>query len=155
MYFEILKIAAQILISIGAAFLAARLATSRYRSEKVWDQKMLAYSELIESLHRMKWPISEHLTASLEGRELSDEASDEQWADYRAARKDVSKVAEKSSFIVSHEVVDVIADLESGRSKARTSQHWIEHLEIEWNAVDECIDKVKKIGNQDLKVKNA
>ncbi|MEK2117901.1 hypothetical protein WOB77_23030 [Vibrio parahaemolyticus] len=43
MYIEIIKIAAQILVSIGAAFLAARLATSRYRSEKVWDQKMLAY----------------------------------------------------------------------------------------------------------------
>ncbi|HCE1578081.1 TPA: hypothetical protein NJ390_004677 [Vibrio parahaemolyticus] len=103
----------------------------------------------------MKWPVSEHLTASLEGRELSDEASEELWADYRAARKDVSKVAEKSSFIVLHEVVDAIADLESGRSKARTSQYWIEHLDIELNAIDKCIEKVKRVGKKDLKVKNA
>lgn len=152
MYIEILKFVAQILISVGAAFLAARLATSRYRSEKIWDQKMLAYSELIESLHRMKWPISEHLTASLEGRELSDEASEELWTDYRAARKEVSKVAEKSSFIVVHEVVDAIADLERCRSQARTSQYWVEHLEIEWDAINKCINIVKRLGNKDLKI---
>ncbi len=152
---EIIKISAQIIISVGAAFLAAYLATSRYRKEKVWEQKMFAYSELIDSLHRMKWPVSEHLTASLEGRELSDEVSEELWADYRKARKDVYKIAERSSFIVSHEVVDAIANLENGRSEARTSVHWQEHLDIELYAINDCLKVVKKIGNRELRIKNA
>ncbi|HHX8279498.1 TPA: hypothetical protein ACVOZE_002745 [Vibrio diabolicus] len=138
---EIIKISAQILISVGAAFLAAYLATSRYRKEKVWEQKMFAYSE--------------HLTASLEGRELSDEVSEELWADYRKARKDVYKIAERSSFIVSHEVVDAIANLENGRSEARTSVHWQEHLDIELYAINDCLKVVKKIGNKELRIKNA
>lgn len=152
---EVLKILAQIVISFLMAFLAAKLATNRYRKDKVWDQKMLAYSQLIEALHEMKWPLSEHQVASLEGRELSDDISTIHWDNFRKARKDVYKIAESSSFIVSEQVQDAIANLEVGRTESNRSEHWQEALDVELYAINKCIEKVKKIASDDLNVKNS
>ena len=52
----------QILLSIGAAFLGAWLASRRFRNERWWEKEIYkAYSELVEALHNMSVPSSETL----------------------------------------------------------------------------------------------
>ena len=96
MNLEILKMIIQILLSIGAAFLGAWLASRRFRNERWWEKKSEAYSELVEALHNMRWPSSEHFDAGLEHRELSEEYSQELWKEFRKARKIVWKITESS-----------------------------------------------------------
>ena len=82
---ELLKLLLQILISGGAALLGARLAAKRFREDRWWEIKMKAYSDLIEALHVMKWPASEHLDAEYEKRKIPEEENQKLWAEFREA----------------------------------------------------------------------
>ncbi len=151
---EVTKYIFQILITVSGAFLAAWLATKRYRSDKLWDKKETTYSELINALHQMKWPASQHIDADREQRKISDEESEKFWFDFKIARKNVCRIAESSSFTVSSDVLTAIGQLENELNTARNVNSWSEHIHLEYSAVDKCIKKIKKIGITDLGIKN-
>ncbi|WP_010322834.1 hypothetical protein [Marinobacterium stanieri] len=153
MSLEILKILIQILLSVGAAFLGAWLASRRFRNERWWEKKSEAYSELVEALHNMRWPSSEHFDAGLEHRELSDKYSKELWEDFRRARKNVWKITDSSSFLISSEVLKAVQEMEQGLSNSRNADTWFEHLDEQSTAIDICIEKVKNIGVKELGIK--
>lgn len=154
MNIEILKILVQILLSVGAAFLGAWLASRRFRNERWWEKKSEAYSELVEALHNMRWPSSEHIDANIEHRDLSDEYSQELWQKFREARKNVWKIAESSSFLISSEVLEAVQEMERGLSNARNAGSWFEHIDDQGYAIDNCLKKVKYIGSRELGIKN-
>ncbi|MCW8865909.1 MAG: hypothetical protein OQK22_13530 [Colwellia sp.] len=151
---EVAKLIVQIIISVGAAFLAAWLANRRFRNEKWWERKADAYANLIEALHDMKWPSGEHFDAEIEHRKLSKEYSEDLWAEFKEARRNIWRIAETSSFVVSSEVLVAVQDMEKALSKARNADSWFEHLDEQWGAVDDCIKKIKEIGKKELSIKN-
>ncbi|MEH6555897.1 hypothetical protein [Pseudoalteromonas tetraodonis] len=155
MNIEVLKILIQILLSVGAAFLGAWLASRRFRNEYWWQKKSVAYSELVEALHNMRWPSSEHIEAGVEHRDLSDEYSQELWQEFRKARKVVWKITESSSFLISSEVLKAVQKMERGLSNARNADSWFEHLDEQEYAIDSCLEKVKEIGTKELDIKKS
>ncbi|QYJ97088.1 hypothetical protein K0J45_16480 [Shewanella alkalitolerans] len=155
MSLELLKILIQILLSIGAAFLGAWLASRRFRNERWWEKKSEAYSELVEALHSMRWPSSEHFDAGIEHRELSEEYNQELWEEFKRARKIVWKITDSSSFLISSEVLKVVQEMERGLSNSRNANTWFEHLDEQGAAIDTCIEKVKNIGVKELGIKRA
>jgi hypothetical protein len=140
-------------ISIGGAFLAAYLATKNFRSEKWWEKKVDAYTGLIEALHTMKLPASEHLDAEYESRVISEEDSNRMWEEYKEAHRHVWQVADSSTFLVSEEVVKAVQDMERDLTSAKNTQSWIDHLEEEYDAIDKCLLRIKEIGKIDLGIK--
>ena len=152
---EVIKLIIQVSMSVGAAFLAAWLATNRYRKDQWWQKKMEAYSELVEALQKMKWPPSEHFDYAFEQRTIDEEYSQELWDDFKSARRNVWRIAEKSSFLLSPEVLKTVQEMENGLSKARNADSWVEHLNDQYASIQACIEKVKEIGAKELGVKNA
>lgn len=150
---EITKLIVQVLISAGAAFLAAWLAAKRFRQDKWWQLKLEAYSELVEALHKMKWPPSEHFDAALERREINDEDSQELWDEFKKARRNVWRLAEGSSFLISSDVMKSVQEMERGLSDARNAHTWEEHLDEQYASVQKCLDRVKYIGAKELGIK--
>ncbi len=155
MAMEILKLIFQVSISIGAAFLAAWLAAKRFREDKLWEKKMEAYSELVDALHKMKFPPSEHFDAAVEGREINKDYSQELWDEFKVARRNVLRIAESSSLLLSHEVMSVVQEMETGLSKARNAHTWGEHLDEQYGSIQGCLKNVKEIGGRELGVKLA
>ncbi|WP_309044217.1 hypothetical protein [Marinobacter sediminicola] len=155
MNLEILKIFIQILLSVAAAFLGAWLASRRFRNERWWEKKSEAYSELVEALHDMRWPSSEHFDAGIEHRDLPEEYSQELWQEFRKARKVVWKITESSSFLISSDVLKAVQEMERGLSSARNADSWVEHLDEQGDAIDTCLEKIKNIGAKELGINNA
>lgn len=149
------KFIVQAAISIGGAFLAAHLAMKKFRSEKWWEKKATAYAELVEALHTMKWPASEHLDAEIESRKISEEESKRMWEEFKVARRNIWKIADSSTFLVSEEVTKVVQDMERDLSSARDAQSWFEHLDEQYAAVNKCLSRIKEIGRADLGIKNS
>ncbi len=155
MNLELLKIFIQVLLSVGAAFLGAWLASRRFRNERWWEKKSEAYAELVEALHNMRWPSSEHFDARIEHRELSKEYSQELWKEFRKARKIVWKIAESSSFLISSDVLQAVQEMERNLSNAKNADSWFEHLDEQCAAIDTCLEKVKGIGAKELGIENS
>ena len=152
---EAAKFFAQAAISVGGAFLGAYLAARRFRSEKWWERKATAYSELVVALHEMKWPSSEHLDAEIVGRTVSDSDGEEQWKQFKAARRNVWRIADASSFLVSPEVLNAVQKMESALGKSTSAESWFERLDVENSAVQECLDTVKALGRAELGIKHS
>lgn len=155
MTIEIIKFLAQGAIAVLGAFLAAHLSMRRFRSEKWWERKASAYSELVEALHHMKWYPSEHIDAAIENRELPEEDKDDYWKKYKDARRNVWKIADSASFLVSPKVNEAIVEMERELGEARTAEWWLEHAEQQYAAIQKCLDQVKGLARQELGVKNA
>jgi hypothetical protein len=147
---EAIKFLLQAAISVGGAFLAAWLATRRFRAERWWDKKTTAYSELVDGLHKMKWPASEHLDAEIESRKISKEESSRLWEEFNAARRNVWRIADSSSFLISGTVLEAVQQLERDLGKARNVGSWFDHLDEQYGAVDRCLTKIKAIGRKEL-----
>ena len=152
---EVGKFILQAIITVCGAFLAAWLATKRHRSDKWWEKKQEAYSEIVNALHLMKWPSSEHIDAAIEHREVDDRASEEMWEEFKESRRNVWRIADSSSFLIDSKVLEAVQEMERNLEKARNAQFWIDHLEEQYTAVDTCLNKIKEIGKRDLGVKNA
>jgi hypothetical protein len=149
---EIGKFILQATISVGGAFLAAHLATKKFRSEKWWERKATAYSELIAALHNMKWPAGEHLDAGFQDREIPKEDSNRMWEEFKTARKNIWRIADSSSFLISEDVTKAVQEMERGLSTARSAQSWFEHLDEQYASVSKCLERIKQIGKADLGV---
>jgi len=72
---ELLPYAITALASFLGAWVAARLALSRFYREKVWERKAAAYTAIFEALHFIEQWYSKHQDAYFEQREISDEES--------------------------------------------------------------------------------
>lgn len=155
MALEITKFVVQVAIAIGSAFLAAYLATRKFRTEKWWERKAAAYGELVEALHHMKWYPSETLDAAMESREIPDADKDEYWKQYKLARRNVWKIADTSAFLVSPKVLEAIVEMERELGAARSADWWLEHAEQQYAAIQKCLARVKELGCQELGVKDA
>lgn len=149
---ELIKFVIQVSITVGAAFLAAWLASKRFRSERWWERKAEAYANLLDALHMMKWPSSEHFEAEIERRKVNHEYSEQLWQEFNDARRKVWRIADSASFLVSSEVLEAVHDMERGLSDANSANTYFEHLDEQYGAVDKCIERVKDIGAKELKV---
>lgn len=154
MTLEILKILLQALISFSAAFLAAWVATRRFRDEKWWEKKVTAYGQLVDALHRMKWPAAENIDAFIESRDISDDENERLWQEFKKARRNVWRIAENSSFLISPEVLSSIQVMERAISSARNSQSWFDNLNVQYEAIDSCLNKIKEIGAKELGIRS-
>ena len=145
-----IKILIQLLLSGAAAFFGAHFALRKFKRERWWERKAEAYTSLIESLHNMRWPSSIHFEAGIEHRDVPEEYSQELWDDFKKARKQVWKITESSSFLISPKIYPVIQEMERGLSSANNADSWFEHLDEQGAAIDTCLKKVKAIGSKDL-----
>jgi len=152
MLWEISKFVLQAAIAVVGAFLAANLATRRYRDEKSWEKRLASYVELIDALHRMKWPSSEHLNAEIEGREIDCAESARQWEEFKVARRNVWRVADSAAFLISSEVRDAVQLLERELGVAKSVDSYVEHLDEQFAAVDRCLERVKELGRKELQI---
>lgn len=152
---EVLKFIAQAAIALSGAFLAAYLSARRFRSEKWWERKAAAYAELVEALHQMKWPSSEHIDAEIEGRQVPENERQEYWEQFKVARRNVWRIADSSSFLVSPRVLEAVQAMEREIGKASNAESWFEAQDVEYSAVQTCLNAVKELGRAELGIKNA
>ena len=155
MSLEVAKFLLQAAISVAGAFLAAYLAGKRFRNERWWEKKAAAYAELVDALHKMKWPYSEHLDAAMEQRDISKDESTSLWEEFKTARRNVWRIADSSSFLISPEVMKAVQKMEQALGDARTADSWFEHLDAHYGAINSCLSTVKEIGKKELGVHDA
>lgn len=154
MSWEIAKFILQAAISLGGAFLAAYLSAKRFRTEKWWERKAVVYNELIDALHKMKWPSSEHMDAELEERKIPEDESKSQWEEFKAARRNVWRIADSAAFLVPEQVLEAVKEMERDLAKATSAESWFEDLDGQYCAINKCLASIKKIGCRELGVKD-
>jgi len=141
-----------IIVAVLTAFVTVKLSLKQFRSQKWWEKKAEAYSEIIGQLSYYHYFLEEYLDRELRG---GAEADDERWKplidDARRARKSIKAAAAAGAYVVSTETAAALERLLRELDKRGRDPDWIGEIETELDAIERCIATVRKQAEADLK----
>jgi type I site-specific restriction endonuclease len=142
-----------VVISVIAAYATVRFSLRRFRAERWWEAKTEAYSKVIESLHHMKRYCSLEIRAYEHLTTLDQERRDALISRWREAADQISLAADVGSYMISKEAVECLEKMEKGLDEIGTDQDWYSYIESQYVEIKRCLEAIRGIAKQDLKVK--
>ncbi len=139
------------LIALLSAWITVKLSQRKFRDERMWDRKVLAYERIIEAFHKSKKFSSEHLDAQYVNRELSDERDTELRKLASEAREEIARATDIGSFTLSAQALDLLAKYQSESADDDHIQSWHEHLEHDYSTTEKYLKLLIAEAKRDLK----
>jgi len=123
-------------IAIFSAWLTVKLSLKRFRTERLWDRKVVAYERVIEAFHKSKKFSSEHLDAEYINRELSTERDSELRRLAQEAHEEIKRTADIGSFTLSKNALKLLEDYSRESGDIDGIDSWQEHLVHDYSVTD-------------------
>ena len=117
----LIPIISGVIISIITALLTVHLSLRRFYSEKWWERKAEAYSNIVEALYVVRMNQQAVLTALESGQEFPDEEYDILAKRARSAQSEIVKVTSIGAFIISQDASDALDRLARALQEAQTN----------------------------------
>ena len=137
---------------IGAS-LSYWLAIRRFRSERWWERKYQAYSDVLEALNDMRARLDTFYDAYIEKREVPKQEAQSLLTAYRDGMRNIEKQRAIGGLVLGDKVVDELRKFEQAMAKASGGGDQFEYLDGSLGAVNECISKVISLGREHLYAK--
>lgn len=148
----LVAVASAIFIAAVSSLITVQLSLRKFRTEKWWERKAGAYTEIIEVLHDSKEFSDQHLDAEQRGNEISEELDEELRANAKIANAEIRRMASVGAFLLSDEALARLAQFRKDENEASNTTSWYEHLERDWQATSTCLNDIIDIAKKDLKV---
>jgi hypothetical protein len=142
-----------IIIAVATSTITVWLALKRFRAERWWERKALAYSAIVESLHHMKRWCEEHIEALELHRDIPKDKEEALLVKFRKASEEIAKAQDVGAFIISNEAVKQLDALQKGLSSAENAEHLYDYLDMQLSPIIDCLNAIRKIAKNDLGVK--
>ncbi len=134
------------------ALVSVRLALRRFRSEKWWERKAAAYSEIFESLYHVK-TYAEHLLQKIEeGVRFSEERMAELGRSSKEGRDGIRRAAVIGTFLMSEEAAARLSKLVSDLDDPKYGLDLPEEVAADRDLVVAAIEELRPIAKRDLSV---
>jgi hypothetical protein len=153
MFDTALAIFTGLVIAAVSSWITVQLSLKRFRSERWWERKVLAYEKIIGALHDSKAFADKHLEAEYNGRKISEEKDKELRARSKVAHEEIEKAIDIGSFLLSDEALSKLKQYQKDMEKASDTQMWFEYLEGDWAATSNCLKDLIQIAKKDLRAK--
>lgn len=105
-----------IIVAILTAVITVRLSIKQFYSQRWWEKKAEAYSEIIENLSLLQFYFSEMFDEGIGLKKINDAQKNNLFNDYKRAKDSLIKASFIGAYIVSeatHEVIQqLVKDLE-------------------------------------------
>lgn len=148
----ILEFVQAVVIAVISSLIAVKLALRRFYSEKWWEQKLAAYTRIIEALSQMKLYADEDLRAYEERRELSAERRSELTAQWRNGQREVEKAVAIGAFVISPEATACAEAMLRSLAEAGENGGWEQAVYEEAAALDRCMKQMRELAREHLRV---
>jgi hypothetical protein len=151
----LIKILPGIVSAILASYLAARWSLKKIYSEKWWERRERAYSDIITSIYDIMQYCEYQRDHEMFGRKIREEKEKEFELKYNEAYWKLKKVTDIGGFVISKDAVNILQEL-----KNRPKLEWNENPPCEIYDHDyeyhkQALEKLIAIANKDLNVKKA
>ncbi len=137
-------------ISLFSAWITVKFSQNKFRSERLWDRKVISYERVIEAFHKSKKFSSEHLDAEYVGREVSVDRADELRNLAHEAMEEIRRTADIGSFTLSAHALNLLAEFNKKSENVAQADTWQEHLENDYALTDEYMKKFIIEAKRDL-----
>jgi hypothetical protein len=138
------------IIIVVASWITVRLALRRFYTEKWWERKAQAYSEIIGSLARMRICFDRWWEELSEHKKISDEQRKKLNKEYRVTRGVLENASAVGSFIISEEAAKVLGSFLKELQKEDIQGNWLNDLDGHHGEVIKCIARLREIAKREL-----
>jgi hypothetical protein len=145
-----------LLIAILASIITVRLSLRRFYSERWWERKAQAYTELIDGLYRIKLNAEKFLDHRESGRSIARERAEETARMSRQGREAIDRATAVGAFVISKEAVGHLAQF---RAECQiTDRQWqkdddLDQLALgDMRAAEKCLNALRETAKRDLSV---
>ena len=136
--------------ALVVAFLAPRVAFTRFRRERAWERKLNAYDRVINAIHQLKEVLDYDFDSAVTGRDIPDDVQAAHLEQYQQAKQEVVRTANLGGYVLGAEAQQRLTDYLSQLKKDQTPD-WIESLVASAGKTDECLQDLIEIARRDLK----
>lgn len=148
-----INIISGVAIASFSSWITVRLSLERFRTEKWWEKKAEAYSNLLGAIHDAKAFAEENLQALSRGRNLTDEEDVELRLRSKKSEADIYRSMDVGAFYFSQETLECLKKYKQASSEAGKDNDWILYLTEDFDSTDRCLKSMVEIARKDLKVK--
>ncbi|MBS0580636.1 MAG: hypothetical protein JSR36_15370 [Proteobacteria bacterium] len=146
----LLSVVSSLLVGLVTAVVTVRLALRRFYSEKWWERKSAAYTEILESTHHLREHADTHFEFELRGRELPPEGKARLEKNLQKAMADLRLRRDVGSFVISEEATKLLNALLVELEKSTQENTFFEYLDHRVAAIDKFLPEMRRIARQDL-----
>jgi hypothetical protein len=151
LFFKILSGVAIAALSSG---ITVYLSLNKFRTEKWWEKKAAAYSNLLGALYEAKTFADAHITASAKDKELTDEEDQEVRTKTKRAEEEIYRAMAVDAFYLSPLAIKRLETYGKEASRAGQDGSWSGYLFDHLSAADTCLRDMMKIARADLKIES-
>lgn len=149
------KILVGIIIAAVSSYITVQLSLKRYRTEKWWEKRAEAYSNILGLLHDAKEFSEENIAADLAGRELTEQEDKDLRARAAVCSNEIYRAMDMGQFYFSPEAIVRLKKYKTESSEAGSNRDWNTYLAEDFDAAESCLKDIIKIAKSDLKVEDA
>jgi hypothetical protein len=149
----LLALIPSIIVSVLTAYVTVKLSIRQFYSEKWWEKKAEAYSNIIEQLSYLQYYLERWYSDEIGERLLREEAKAKIWEEYERVELELKKVAAAGAYIVSDNTAIALKDVISVFNQPGyryDSKNWVEEMNKDYVTVKECITKIRGYAKEDL-----
>lgn len=146
----IVDIVRSAIIIIATSWITVRLALRRFYTEKWWERKAQAYSEIIGSLAKMRICFDKWEDEELRYKEIRAEARKKVNEEYTNAKRVIEDTVAVGSFIVSEEAVEILSLFLKELQKEDIQGNLLNDLDRHHGEVIKCIARLREIAKREL-----
>ncbi len=148
----ILAIFSGVAIAGLSSWITVHLSLKRFQTEKWWEMKATAYSNLLGTIHDAKAFSEEHLEADYRNKELT-EAQDKELRDKsHKASAEIYRAMDVGAFYWSKEAIKRLKLYKNYPEPDNPYHSWVVYLEGDFAATDACLKDMTEIARNDLQV---
>lgn len=150
--FEGLKLVAQFAGAMFIAWKAVHWALGRYKSEKLWERRLTAYSDLLSSLARMDQILGVwELQAMNVPTNLTEDEEREVQKRYYEARRNLEEAWGIAQILLPEDIAKLLATISTEIDNARQkSNTWMDAIGEEWSILVKARLAIIDAGKRDL-----
>jgi len=141
-----------LVVSVTTAIITVRLSLSQFHSQRWWEKRAEAYSQIMEQLSYLIYYHQEWIDEDLGLSKMSGDKKLELQKRYNKIREDLTRVAAMGSYIVSANTSAAVEDLLKEFNKTDNEPDFGNMLGNRYTAVQKCIGIVRDDAKNSLGV---
>jgi hypothetical protein len=142
-----------IIVAIVTAWVTVRLSIKQFKSQRLWELRLEAYSNIINALYHFKEPYEKELEESAELIRLTDNERMELSENAKKARNDIDKTISIGILLLSQETVSILTEFRTKLNNVSSySGDWLKEYGEIINLTNNCINTLIGQGKIDLNI---
>ncbi|MFF2484610.1 hypothetical protein [Paenibacillus sp. NPDC058071] len=133
-----------VIVAMISSYITVRLSKSQFYSQKWWEKKEEAYSNLIEQISYLLYYFEKYSEHSIGIIEISEQERKQMEEEYRVVQKAVKKSAAVGSFIVSELSAKALTELIKELDIEKVGCHMFDNFDRWFEATKSCINIIRK-----------